>query len=300
MAETVSVNEAFVDVRQEGGRWRGYITPAWFRYLVVSTPQGTGTGTGVLHGNGAGSPTWGPVVLTTDVSGKLPVANGGIGDVTGNSGGVLTFTGSSTVVSSPTLQANRLVTGGGAAGAPSTSIPIGSAGLVLHGTGALPSWGPVSLTADVSGILQVFNGGTGTTTSTGTGDVVLNNNPTLFGGTFSSPNLVTMNIFDRINYAFPNPTQEHILCNNTNLISVTAVATTCVALDQALFFVAYDKTSGGMSVGVMDPISGLVVIIFGGIAGIAFTRLAGTGLQAAVTAGANPRSLSFFCVQIGV
>src|SRR4051812_19175128 len=40
--------------------------------------QGTaGTTVTVLHGNASGSPTYGAVVLTTDVSGALPVANGG-------------------------------------------------------------------------------------------------------------------------------------------------------------------------------------------------------------------------------
>ena len=36
-----------------------------------------GTTTTVLHGNAAGLPTFGSVVLTTDVSGILPIANGG-------------------------------------------------------------------------------------------------------------------------------------------------------------------------------------------------------------------------------
>lgn len=39
----------------------------------------TGTTTTVLHGNAAGGPTFGAVVLTTDVSGTLPFANGGTG-----------------------------------------------------------------------------------------------------------------------------------------------------------------------------------------------------------------------------
>lgn len=45
--------------------------------------QGTaGTTTTVLHGNAAGVPTYGAIVLTTDVSGILPVANGGTGSAT--------------------------------------------------------------------------------------------------------------------------------------------------------------------------------------------------------------------------
>jgi hypothetical protein len=38
-----------------------------------------GTTTKVLHGNAAGAPTWGAVSLTADVTGVLPLANGGTG-----------------------------------------------------------------------------------------------------------------------------------------------------------------------------------------------------------------------------
>ncbi len=42
--------------------------------------QGTaGTSVTVLHGNASGAPTYGAVGLTTDVTGVLPVANGGTG-----------------------------------------------------------------------------------------------------------------------------------------------------------------------------------------------------------------------------
>ena len=42
-----------------------------------------GTITTVLHGNAAGRPTFGAVNLATDVTGVLPVANGGSGSLTG-------------------------------------------------------------------------------------------------------------------------------------------------------------------------------------------------------------------------
>ena len=46
---------------------------------AVTIVGSLGTTTTVLHGNAAGAPTFGAVVLTTDVSGVLPVANGGTG-----------------------------------------------------------------------------------------------------------------------------------------------------------------------------------------------------------------------------
>jgi hypothetical protein len=49
-----------------------------------------GTTTTVLHGNASGDPTFGAVVLTTDVSGVLPLANGGTNkNLTPTTGGVL-------------------------------------------------------------------------------------------------------------------------------------------------------------------------------------------------------------------
>lgn len=51
--------------------------------VAVQTKVGTGASTSsnntVLRGNGTGTSTWGQVALTTDVTGVLPVANGGLG-----------------------------------------------------------------------------------------------------------------------------------------------------------------------------------------------------------------------------
>ncbi len=51
--------------------------------VAVATKIGTGASTPaaglILRGNGAGSSVWGQAVLTTDVTGILPVANGGTG-----------------------------------------------------------------------------------------------------------------------------------------------------------------------------------------------------------------------------
>lgn len=65
-----------------------------------------GTATTILHGNAAGAPTFSAVALATDVSGQLPIANGGTGaatatlgflalapSVTGNAGKFLTTDG---------------------------------------------------------------------------------------------------------------------------------------------------------------------------------------------------------------
>ena len=72
-------------------------------------------------------------------------------------------------------------------------VAVGSA-LISGGTGTAPSWGKIGLDTHVSGTLPVANGGTGVTTSTGTGSVVLSESPT-FTGTISADTVTasTMN-----------------------------------------------------------------------------------------------------------
>ncbi len=72
-------------------------------------------------------------------------------------------------------------------------------GLTLSGTvtstGSLTLGGslsPVSLTSQVSGTLPVANGGTGVTTSTGSGSVVLSSSPTLVSPALGTPSSATL------------------------------------------------------------------------------------------------------------
>lgn len=102
-----------------------------------------------------------PAIFT--VSGS-PVTTTGTLTLTasGTSGGVPYFNAANTLASSAALTANALVLGGGAGVAPATPLALGTTTQVLHGNAAgAPTWGAVSLTADVSGVLPVANGGTG-------------------------------------------------------------------------------------------------------------------------------------------
>jgi len=64
-------------------------------------------------------------------------------------------------------------------------VAVGNA-LISGGTGSAPSWGKIGLATSVSGTLPVANGGTGVTSSTGTGSVVLGSSPSI-----TSPSLTT-------------------------------------------------------------------------------------------------------------
>lgn len=121
------------------------------------TSLGAGTTTTLLHGNAAGAPTFSAVSLTADVSGTLPIANGGTGQTT-----------ASTAFNalSPMTTAGDVIYGG-TAGA-GTRLAVGTSTQVLH-SGTTPSWAAVTLTTDVTGILPVANGGTGLASGTSGG-----------------------------------------------------------------------------------------------------------------------------------
>lgn len=98
-----------------------------------------------------------------EVTGTLPVGNGGLGLTGGTSGGVPYYSGASTIASSGALAANGVVLGGGAGASP-TSTAAGIADQVLRvpGLGGAPAFGAIDLTkpAAVTGALPVDRGGT--------------------------------------------------------------------------------------------------------------------------------------------
>jgi hypothetical protein len=184
-ADNQARNAVILWTASNGATTRNITAPAQSKaYIVINA----GTGSIVIRGAG---PTTGVTVasgfkalvawngsdfvkvasslvsLTSDVTGTLPVANGGTGLTTGTSGGVLGYTASGTLASSTALTANALVLGGGAGATPTPMGSLGTTTTVLHGNaGGAPTFGAVSLTTDVTGTLPIANGGTGTTSTT--------------------------------------------------------------------------------------------------------------------------------------
>lgn len=98
--------------------------------------------------------------LTLAVS-TVPVGNGGTNLTSYTTGDILYASNASTL-------------------AALADVATGNA-LISGGIATAPSWGKIGLTTHVSGTLAVGNGGTGVTTSTGSGNVVLSASPDLTG-----------------------------------------------------------------------------------------------------------------------
>ena len=110
-----------------------------------------GTSTQLLHGNAAGAPTWGAVSLTAEVSGVLPVANGGTNISSYVVGDILYAATTTNLTTLP-------------------DVATGNA-LLSGGVGVAPAYGKVGLTTHVSGTLPVGNGGTNISSYT-VGDIL--------------------------------------------------------------------------------------------------------------------------------
>lgn len=95
------------------------------------------------------------VRLGSDVSGQLPVANGGTALASGTSGGVLAFTGSTTIASSGALTASAIVLGGGAGAVPTVLGSLGTTTTLLHGNAAgAPTFAAVAYADIASGAIS--------------------------------------------------------------------------------------------------------------------------------------------------
>lgn len=106
--------------------------------------------TGFVFRSGAGTYTF---------ANPIPVGNGGTNLANGTSGGILGFTGTTTIASSALLAQYSLMAGGGAGATPAT-VTKGTAGqILLEQTGANPSWNSMSgdATINSAGALTIAN-----------------------------------------------------------------------------------------------------------------------------------------------
>jgi hypothetical protein len=224
--------------------------------LALTPPSNGGTVTSVDASGGTTGLTFsgGPITTsgTLTLGGTLAITNGGTGATTAaaartNLGAstlgsnVFTITNPSAVtfprfnadntVSALDAASFRTAIGAGTGGGSVTSVSgTGTVnGLTLTGTvttsGSLTLGGTlsnVSLTTQVSGTLPVANGGTGVTTSTGTGNVVLSASPT-FTGTLNAATISATKILPNVQSIASASTITPNADTDTQ-VSVTALA----------------------------------------------------------------------------
>ena len=138
---------------------------------VIASSASTVNVSSISFGTTGLTPSTGTTGAVT-VAGTLVAANGGTGQSSYTTGDLLYASGSTAL--------SKLA-----------DVATGNA-LISGGVGVAPSWGKVGLTTHVSGTLPVANGGTGVTTSTGSGNVVLSTSPTLVTPALGTPSSGTL------------------------------------------------------------------------------------------------------------
>lgn len=144
-----------------------------------------------LAKNASDQLTWAGVVISSS-AGVTPVAAGGTGITSGTSGGILGFTGSTTIASSALLAQYGVVLGGGAGATPTALAPNSSTAfpLVSGGASANPSWALLTVAGGGTGIASGTSGGipyfSGSTTIASSGALTASQ-LVLGGGAGASP-----------------------------------------------------------------------------------------------------------------
>lgn len=164
---------------------------------VWADPATSGTVTSVNVSGGTTGITYsgGPITSsgTITAAGTLVVANGGTGATTLAAHGVLVGNGTGVVAATAVGATGKVLTGVTGSDPvwadPATSGTVTSVDVSGGTTGLTTSGGPItsSGTITLAGTLAVANGGTGVTSSTGSGSVVLNNTPTLIAPLLGTP-----------------------------------------------------------------------------------------------------------------
>lgn len=183
-----------------------------------------GTTATVLHGNAGGAPAFGAVALASEVSGTLPVANGGTGNTTLTNHGVLIGAGTSAITQLAAAAAGTVLGGLGASSDPAfTATPtLGIAGSVK---------GTLAFAGNTSGVVTLLPQAVAGTynfnfpTTAGTSGQFL----TSAGGSSSPMTWTTVNVHVRQYGCVGNGTADDTTCfqNAINAVQGTTATLYC-------------------------------------------------------------------------
>ena len=158
-------------------------------------PSQTSAANKYLQSDGTNA-SWDAVTVSTaDITGTLPIGNGGTGQTSFTNGQLLIGNSTGNTLTPATLTAGSGVTITNGSGAITVAFSGPGAGSVTSvdvsggTTGLTTSGGPITAsgTITLAGTLAVANGGTGVTTSTGSGNNVLSTSPTLVTPLLGTP-----------------------------------------------------------------------------------------------------------------
>ena len=144
-------------------------------------------GNALISGGVGSAPSWGKIGLATHVSGTLPIASGGTNtSATATNGGVTYGTGTAYAFTAAGTSGQVLQSNGAAAPTWVNLSTLGVSSFSAGTTGFTPSTA-TSGAVTLAGTLNVANGGTGVTTSTGSGANVLSTSPSLVTPILGTP-----------------------------------------------------------------------------------------------------------------
>jgi hypothetical protein len=129
---------------------------------ALSALADVATGNVLISGGVATAPSWGKVT-PSHITGTLPIANGGTGQITA--------TAAFDALAPTTTRGDTIYRGA----SNNIRLAIGAANTVLRTNGTDPAWGAVNLATDTTGQLIVANGGTGAAAFTQNGVLYGNN-----------------------------------------------------------------------------------------------------------------------------
>jgi hypothetical protein len=269
-----------------------YFTPSLASALFANQ----GTATTILHGNGTGNPSWSQVNLTSDVTGTLPVGNGGTGLSSYTADAILYASGTATVGQLADVAAGSYLRSAGTASAPvwSTLILPNAATtgdllyasgtnaignlqdvatgdvLISGGTGVAPSWSssPTFTSLNLSGLTAstgVYTDGSKNLTST------IPASGTLGFWTLSSGSLYPSSLSDAVGIGTNSPVSDAALAIKDGHLQIQQTTAPTAAIGAAA-----GSSSHGAAATLSNAtdVAGAVKIIistFGGSTGVGAT-----------------------------